>query len=510
MSTFSYYASGTPTHNYYTLALVNPPNEDSTDEFPIVYNETRNSPFLTDPQAHYASIVRFTCSTPLLPVFIPKMKPDGPSLECTVYSVTMHHPGLNGGVPVRQYVNFSSPNPFLSKTAQEYYYVYQPIQFVNMVNQALARCWEAMGTAIPNNPPWIAWNDGTNVGSIYAPRDFCQTPYPDSEVGYPATFGPIAGASSLVLSQTAVGAPAVGGPAGTFANLQIQLAAGQGARYLVGDFVNLNSFGTNSKPTGFPPVRIISVFEDTIIVAQRAYAVGYNVGAVLGAGANVLNNTPLNIYMNAALYTLFNSFAAENQATPSVPRPPSGTHWKLQFAPTNNGGNFDTSPSGGGVSNNGYINEFALPQYGDFTANPDPLVNYLYQTQQYSSVPTWSPVSSFVFITSILPINPEAISIPSVLGNGRLQSGGNNSAYGTVLTDFEIPLDTGFENKPTITYVPSGEYRLVDMNGNAPIGTIEISLGWRNKEGVFQPLNIGPNGFAQLKILFRKKDFNGI
>lgn len=508
MSTFSYYASGTPAHNYYTLALVNPPREDNTDEFPIVYNETRNSPFLQDPQAHYASIVRFTCSTPLLPVLIPKMKPDGPLLDCTVYSVTMHHPGLNGGVPVRQYVNFTSVNPFLSRGQREYYYIYQPIQFINMVNQALAFCWEALGTAIPNNPPWIAWNHGTNVGTFFAPKDLCQTPYPDSQVGYPSTFSAIGGASSAAVSAVPVGPPAVGAPA-QFANLQITLAAGEGARYLVGDYVNLSvQFGVNSKPAGFAPVRIISVFGDTIIVDQRGYAVGYQT-AVLAAGANVLQNTPVNIYMNAALYTLFNSFAAENQATPTVPNPPAGSHWKLQFAPTNSGGELTTG-SGSGQSSGGYETEYTLPQYGNFVAAPTASVVYLSQTQQYSSVPSWSPISCFVFTTSILPINPEAISIPSVLGNGRLVSGGNNSAYGTVLTDFEVPLDTGFENKPTITYVPSGEYRLVDMNGNAPIGSIEISLGWRDKEGVFQPLNIGPNGFAQLKILFRKKDFNGI
>ena len=505
MSTFSYYASGSPIHQYYTLALVNPPRDDATDEFPIVYNETRNSPFLQDPQSYYASIVRFSCSTPLLPVFIPQMK--NPDLNETVYSVTMHHPELNGGLPLRKRITFTSVNPFLSKQKREYYYIYQPVQWINMINQALAFCWEQLGagSAIPfpsDDPPFIAWNGNTSIGTLFAVEDFCKTPYPQSQVGYPSTYYP--STQSTVLSAVPSGPQAVGGPPGSFANLTITLAAGQGARYLIGDYVNLNSMGANSKQTPFPPVRIINIAGDVIVVEQRGFGVPYQVVSPLPIGANIRANTPINIYMNAALYTLFSSFAAENQATATVPNPPEGTHWKLQFAPTNDGTSFASQ------SSEGYQSEYDLPQYGDQTSPPVVNNKRIALVQQYSTVPIWSPVSSFVFITSVLPINPEAISIPSVLGNDKIINGGNNSAYGTVLTDFEVPLDSGYENKPVISYVPSAEYRLVDLNGNAPLNTIEISLGWRDKLGVFNPLNIGPNGFAQLKILFRKKDFNGV
>jgi hypothetical protein len=201
---------------------------------------------------------------------------------------------------------------------------------------------------------------------------------------------------------------------------------------------------------------------------------------------------------------LFSSFSAENQASPTIPNPANGTHWKMIFSPTYGDIISGVYPSPGA----GASGEVSYPDYGDFTAPPTIALPRLAITQQYSTLPVWNPVSSFVFLTSVLPINPESISIPAAANS--INNGGNNSAIGTVLTDFEITLEKGWENKPTINYTPSAEYRLVDLNGNAPLSTIQLSIGWRDRSGVFRPLNIGPNGFAQIKMLFRKKDFDGV
>jgi hypothetical protein len=494
-----YYSSGGPTHSYYTLSLVNPARDDATDEFPVVYNETRNSPFLNDPQSYYASIVRFSCTTPLLPILIPAMKDT--VTNQTHYSVTMHHPGLNGGVPVRQYVYYQSSTPFLPKTAVEYYYIYQPIQFINMVNQALAICWEGLGTGISQDPPFIAWNNDTSIGDMYVPKDFCRTPFPQSSVNYPSGFYPPSAASSA-LSAEPCGEPLGAG----FENLRITLAAGQGARYLVGDRINLSTqFGSNAQPSPFPPVQIVSITGDIVTVGPRGAPpnpLNAYTNVAVAVGATISANTPIGIYMNSGLYNLFSSFAAENQASLVTPVPPQGTHWRLQFAPTYGeilNGEYPNPTTPGNLS------------YADYGNDPTPptAIARIASTQQYSSVPLWNPVSSFVFTTSILPITPENLSVP-FLATGALNNGGNNSAIGTVLTDFEIPLTTGYETKPTINYTPSAEYRLVDLNGNSPQSSIQISIGWRDKSGVNRPLNIGPNGFAQVKMLFRKKDFDGV
>jgi len=481
MSFYGMYNSGDPTHQYYTLSLVNPPKSESTDQFPIEYRETRNSPYLKDPGSYYASVVRFTCTTPLLPIFIPSIS--NPDTGETEYSVTIHHPGINNGVPVRQHVFFDSVNPFVSKSlgvsASEYYYVYQPLEFINSVNAALGKAWEtAMLTTVATalqagNSPVITWIDDAKVGQLWVYRPYCRTPLPNAP--FPSTYP----SSSLDAAVTA----SVSGSS----KLQVTLGVGVAAKYLRGDFVTLTGFNGGYDTTY--PVKVLEIVLDTLTLDLTAVVAPTIVGFVRAT-------TPVSIYMNASLYNLFSSFTAMNMSSVLNVSPAFGTHWKLIIAPTYNTVSVPATP--------GII---GLPQ---FTTTNRSLgdTDYTYICQQYSTVPLWSPVASFVFITSILPINPESISGPVQPGS-VLTNAGNNSAIGTVLTDFEIPLESGYENKPVITYSPAAEYRLVDLNGNSSLNNIQISIGWRNKLGVFQPLNIGPNGFAQIKLLFRKRDFNG-
>lgn len=482
MAFYGMYNSGVPTHQYYTLSLVNPPKSDITDQFPIEYRETRNSPFLADPQSYYASVVRFSCTTPLLPIFIPAMKNE--TTGETEYSITMHHPSLNSGVPVRRHVFFRSDNPYVVKDlavkSSEYYYVYQPNDWIAMVNETFATCWEALigaagapYNAAKGDSPFIQWLDNTSVGNLWVPYNLCQTPRPGAT--FPTTY-------TVGLADAGVSADLFEG------NLRVTLGAGAGAKYRVGDFVNTVAF----VPAGYNAtgVKILTIVNDTITLDLTVAGTP----AVTTVG-NIAANTPISIYMNASMFNLFSSFTAQNQSSVLSPAPANGMHWKLVFAPTY----AKATPNA----------SFPFPQYGTVARASGPALDYTYICQQYSTIPLWNPVSSFVFITSILPINPESISAPYTAG-ATLTNAGNNSAVGTVLTDFEIPLDNGWETKPTISYSPSAEYRLVDMNGNSNLNNIQISIGWRNKLGVFIPLNIGPNGYAQIKLLFRKRDYNGI
>jgi hypothetical protein len=66
----------------------------------------------------------------------------------------------------------------------------------------------------------------------------------------------------------------------------------------------------------------------------------------------------------------------------------------------------------------------------------------------------------------------------------------------------------GDESKPSIQYSPQGEYRLIDLQSNAPINNIEISVFWRDQYGILHPFVLEPGCFSSLKILFRKKIFN--
>ena len=76
-----------PTHIYLNLDVVN--NSTSKSQ-PLVFNETRNMPFLTNSQDYFCSVVRFTLQTSnSLPVFIPDILLGQDNVDTTVYAISM-------------------------------------------------------------------------------------------------------------------------------------------------------------------------------------------------------------------------------------------------------------------------------------------------------------------------------------------------------------------------------------------------------------------------------------
>jgi len=133
---------------------------------------------------------------------------------------------------------------------------------------------------------------------------------------------------------------------------------------------------------------------------------------------------------------------------------------------------------------------------------------YLAINQSYSVVPLWNPVKAIVFTTSLLPVLPEMVSAAQSLGSSTsFSNNGNNADVQNVLTDFEVELVTGEETRPVVYYVPTAEYRMVDLQSNQPLSAIQLSVNWRNKFGALVPLNLGTDGNAQIKILFRRRDW---
>ena len=65
-------------------------NNSTTEKQPLVFNETRNMPFLRNSQDYFCSVVRFTLQTSnSLPVFIPDILTGQNDYNITVYAITM-------------------------------------------------------------------------------------------------------------------------------------------------------------------------------------------------------------------------------------------------------------------------------------------------------------------------------------------------------------------------------------------------------------------------------------
>ena len=125
--------------------------------------------------------------------------------------------------------------------------------------------------------------------------------------------------------------------------------------------------------------------------------------------------------------------------------------------------------------------------------------------QEYTTTPLWNPVSNITFTTSLLPVNPNLVSTPLIFNSGSAPQSQSNIA--NVLTDLEVPLIVGRDYKPNLLYVPQSEYRLIDLNGNVPLSSIQIGVFWRDVYGHLHPFYLLAGNSATIKLMFRRKDF---
>jgi hypothetical protein len=193
---------------------------------------------------------------------------------------------------------------------------------------------------------------------------------------------------------------------------------------------------------------------------------------------------PINIYMNAPLFSLFESFPSR--------------YLGYELTPLNiQGRNFQLLPFNKGSTNLQVITP----------ANGDPVWTAICLYQECSTTASWTPIQSLVFISNTLPINPNQVSTPLVYNNGtQISLGGNNSAISNIITD--LVSDTG-AYRPNLVYLPSAQYRYITLFGNRPLFNIDLEIYYRLRTGQLIPFRLQSGGTVTIKIAFIKKDSCG-
>jgi hypothetical protein len=146
---------------------------------------------------------------------------------------------------------------------------------------------------------------------------------------------------------------------------------------------------------------------------------------------------------------------------------------------------------------------------------PDQNWNALKTVQLYGTGATMCPISSLIFETSLMPIVPQMIGLPKIFTNSSFSGtqairGGQNNNLSNEITDIVEPLNRGDEYFPNVLYLPQAEYRLIDLQGNGPISSIQISVKWKDIYGIYHDFFLQNGCGASMKILFRQKAFNNI
>jgi hypothetical protein len=189
----------------------------------------------------------------------------------------------------------------------------------------------------------------------------------------------------------------------------------------------------------------------------------------------------LQLYFNSPLMKLFKSLPAQLNQRGAT----SGKDWQIVFFTNINNSNLSTLPKLSGT--------------GTYTG--------VIMQQEVSSIGLLNPISSIVFTSSMLPVHGTLVGIPN--SSSLLSSIGNNSDFASIITDFTVPVSATDGYNPTIDYVPSGEYRMIDLRGTNPLYGIDVRVFWRTTNNALIPFSLNANCHAYIKLMFRKKGVAG-
>jgi len=152
---------------------------------------------------------------------------------------------------------------------------------------------------------------------------------------------------------------------------------------------------------------------------------------------------------------------------------------------------------------------------GNPAANPVSVLNqqkvYWTVTQETQSTDTlWSPISSIVFSSALMPVNPEENSAPVIIGQGNV---GNSqatakAAFTRVITDLALDMVKGAASwKSFIYYVPSAQYRLSDfLASHQPLSGVDVQVFWRHRlNNQLYPISMTNLSSVSFKMMFKKK-----
>lgn len=141
----------------------------------------------------------------------------------------------------------------------------------------------------------------------------------------------------------------------------------------------------------------------------------------------------------------------------------------------------------------------------------DILINnttYFEDKQEWISTDTlWSPISSIVFSSTMIPVINENLGQPIIYGEGNTTSSVTTQAnHMPIVTDIALTLQRANDYKTFITYIPSAEFRLTELSPSTDLRNIDIKVFWKNRlDGNLYPMKLFNLSTVSVKIMFIHK-----
>jgi len=469
-----------PDYLYYNCDIINNNTQDlgasytisnltATADPQIRFNETRDTALLKDASQYEFSIVRFTMNGANrdLPLFIPNIAVGQDNVNLTTYAIALtYQQSWNTNLGTTAF-NIA-PNPtYLTYVPETQNPILAPTPRTPYVSQDLSSRYYWVLT-------YQHWVNLVNATILQAH----QTLYTQFQSKWNSTVG---------LTDPF--------PYSTFASFQAIVQTPQ---------VVYN-----------PSTQRFTVYADSDGFGQRLTTfteIPYVVGT-----AGVKTPPSLRFFMNTNMGGMFANFATIYWNTPIVLN---------SLGITYDGNTYLAFPVGvpeGYVyemtfSNKFYSNvaDYRLPpQSGTPPLGYVPLLAqkvYWLNEQDYKSVDSlWSPISSIVFTTTLLPIKTESASAPNILGQGNLGNSAPTtaSAFDPIITDIALDQQPGGADlyRQFIYYAPTAEYRISALApSKQELRNVDIQVYWKNRlDSQLYPLNMYNLSSVSIKIMFRHK-----
>lgn len=499
-----------PDYVFYNATIINNSQltESNVDDPTLVFQDTRENPLIKDASQYVVSVENFTLNgvTKSLPLFIPQIQANQSDPDLTIYTLTF---GLKLNVGAKDIVCQATetiewepelvenglyvPAPTTAVPRQvesPYYYCYSYSHWVRLMNKALAKAWRRVLTQFQTNAaviPGVGPYDvatGAELQTLAFPATLCPFFEFDPTTQLFSLCQDANSSTFLGLSATANGAvpypatnsgdeAALWGPYGQRTHATDATGTTQDTSHdgtlqdTASEPFYLNEFsyvGYNANLEG-----LITNFD------TRFYGSGTGWGAAFGGGIlpyiasplqsgisvpeNIVLCQPDQQYYNSNIFKLIDPRTAE----PFVEAHGANTHYRV----------------------------------------------YCRETQDYTSTGTlWSPISSLVIVTSMLPVRNEVSSSPITYGTGNLgTTGGSSGGFNKILIETPIEILNAADWRGMITYEPKVATYASMTSSQEPVQNIDLRLFWRNRlTNALVPLQMYNSGNMNVRLLFKRKD----
>jgi hypothetical protein len=164
---------------------------------------------------------------------------------------------------------------------------------------------------------------------------------------------------------------------------------------------------------------------------------------------------------------------------------------------------------------NGQVNQliFQNKLFKNYYVDPSNSLSWFIYTQEHESTSSlWSPISSLVFTSTLIPIFPENTGQPIVFGGTNNNPNSSTSAFQPIITDIALPMSAGaYDYRTFIEYLPSAEYRLSSFTGSRQeLRNIDVQVFWKARlDNNLYPVRMFNLSSVSIKMMFRKKSAVG-